>query len=77
MPEPIPAILPGQLAVDAEYRGRRLAAADPIGARAIVVQAIDGDARSFYEHLGFRRFSEVEPLMPVLRMSELKSLLSA
>ena len=90
MPEPIPVILLGQLAVDIDYRGRRLgadllidaarravAAADQIGARAIVVQAIDDEARSFYERFGFRRFSEAEPLMLVLRMSELRSLLSA
>ena len=90
MPEPIPVILLGQLAVDTGYRGRRLgtdllidaarravAAAEVIGARAIVVQAIDDGARSFYEHFGFRRFSDAEPLMPILRMSELRSLLSA
>ena len=58
MPEPIPVILLGQLAVDAGYRGRglgadlladaakrALAAADVIGARALVVQALDGEAR--------------------------------
>ncbi len=52
MPDPIPVILPGQLAVDEAYRGRRLgsdllvdaagrslAAAGTVGARAIIVQA--------------------------------------
>ena len=61
MSGPIPVILLGQLAVDMEYQGRRLgsdlpidaarrtlAAADAIGARAVVVQAVDGRAKSFY-----------------------------
>ena len=88
MPEPIPVILLGQLAVDTDYQGRRLgsdllidaarralAASDLIGARAIVVQAIDDKARSFYERFGFRPFSEREPLMLLLRTSELTTLL--
>ena len=86
MPEPIPVILLGQLAVDTDYQGRRLgsdlpidaaqraqAAADVIGARAIVVQAIDEQAKAFYSRFGFRPFSDREPLMLLLRISELKS----
>ena len=88
MPEPIPVILLGQLAVDTDYQGRRLgsdllidatrralAASDLIGARAIVVQAIDERAKSFYVRFGFRSFSEREPLMLLLRTSELAALL--
>ena len=88
MPEPIPVILLGQLAVDTGCQGRRLglgllvdaarrahAASDPIGARAIVVQAIDERAKSFYARFGFRPFSEREPLMLLLRTSELAALL--
>ena len=88
MPEPIPIILLGQLAVDTDYQGRRLgsdllidaarralAASDLIGARAIVVEAIDDSAKSFYERFGFRPFSEREPLMLLLRTSELATLL--
>ena len=90
MPEPIPVILLGQLAVDTGYRGqglgsdllvdaakRALSAADVIGARAIVVQAIDDDAKAFYQRFGFRPFSEREPLMLVLRFAELKAILQA
>ena len=90
MPEPIPVILLGQLAVDKDYQGRRLgsdllidaaqralAAADVIGARAIVVQAIDEQAKAFYGRFGFRPFSNREPLMLLLRISELKALLPA
>ena len=88
MPEPIPVILLGQLAVDEDYRARGLgsdlmvdaakrafSAAGIIGARAIVVQAIDDRAAAFYARFGFRPFSDREPLMLLLRMSELKALL--
>ena len=89
MPEPIPVILLGQLAVDSDYQGRHLggdlvldaarralAAADHIGARAVVVQALDEQVRPFYERYGFRQFSDAEPLMLLLRMAELRALLS-
>ena len=85
MPEPIPVILLGQLAVDLNYQGRglggdlivdagrrALAAADLIGARAVIVQALDEEAGNFYERFGFRAFSDREPLMLLLRMSELR-----
>ena len=88
MPEPIPVILLGQLAVDTGYRGRglgadlladaakrALAAADIISARALVVQAIDDEAKGFYERFGFRPFSSREPLMLVLRVSDLRAAL--
>ena len=90
MPDPVPVILLGQLAVDEAYRGRRLgadlmidaagrslAAAGTVGARAVIVQAIDEGARTFYERFGFRPFSEREPLMMALRMSEIAGLLDA
>ena len=88
MPEPVPVILLGQLAVDTQFQGRglgsdllvdaarrALAAAEVIGARAIVVQAINDDAKAFYQRFGFRQFSEREPFMLVLRFSELKAAL--
>ena len=90
MPDPVPVILLGQLAVDEGWRGRRLgsnllidaarrslAAAGTVGARAVIVQAVDDRARAFYEKFGFRPFSEREPLMLVLRMSEISGLLDA
>ena len=88
MPEPVPVILLGQLAVDASCQGRglgsdllvdaarrALSAADVIGARAVVVQALDERAKAFYERFGFRPFSDREPLMLVLRISELRAAL--
>ena len=88
MPDPIPVILLGQLAVDEACRGRRLgsdllidaagrslSAAGVVAARAVVVQAIDECARAFYEKFGFRPCSDREPLVPVLRMSKIEGLL--
>ena len=85
MPEPIPVILLGQLAADTDYQGRglgsdllidagkrALTAADVIGARAIVVQAFDEDAKKFYAPFGFLPFSDREALMLILRISELR-----
>ena len=90
MPEPVPVILLGQLAVDTNHQGRHLgsdllidaaaralAAARVIGARAVVVQAIDETAAAFYGRFGFRPFSDREPLMLLLRISELRALLQA
>ena len=87
-PEPVPVILLGQLAVDTSYQGRdlgsdllvdevrrALSAAHLIGARAIVVQALDDEAKAFCGRFGFRPFSDRKPLMLVLRLSELKALL--
>lgn len=90
MPEPVPVILLGQLAVDVNYQGsglgsdllidagkRALVAADVIGARAIVVQAFNEKAKTFYEQFGFLPFSDREPLMLLLRISELRAVLEA
>ncbi|WP_024554582.1 GNAT family N-acetyltransferase [Franconibacter helveticus 513] len=66
MPEPIPVILLGRLAVDANYQGRKLGqwllkdavmratrVAHHIGVKAVMVHAIDDNARAFYERFGF------------------------
>ena len=87
IPDPVPVILLGQLAVDAAWRGgglgsdllidavaRSLAGGGVVGARAVAVQAIDDRALAYYERFGFRPFSEREPLMMVLRMSEIAGL---
>ena len=74
-----PVILLGQLAVDELYRARRLGSdllVDAAGrCRAIVVQAVDERATAFYAKFGFRPFSDREPLMLILRMSEIEGLL--
>jgi GNAT superfamily N-acetyltransferase len=63
----VPVVLLGRLAVDVSVQGRGLGAlllvdalrrilevADEVGVRAVEVDAIDDDARRFYEKFGFR-----------------------
>lgn len=67
MPDPVPALLLGRLAVDRNWHGRGLGgdllsdavlravgAAELIGIRAILVHAISDAAKVFYERHGFR-----------------------
>lgn len=69
----LPAILIGRLAVDRRYHGqgfgrqllmdglaRSLAISQRVGALAVVVDAKDDGARSFYEQYGFSRFADHE-----------------
>jgi len=69
MPNPLPAIVLGRLAVDRKHQGhsigrhllreamqRSLEASAQIGARVLIVHAIDDEAINFYVALGFRRF---------------------
>lgn len=66
MPEQVPLLLVGRLAVDQDYQGkglgtdllrdalrRCLAAAGIVGARGVIAHAIDEDAVDFYQHHGF------------------------
>lgn len=66
MPEPVPVVLLGRLAIDRRHQGigigralvrdaakRVIAAASEIGVRGIVVHAISDEAREFYLALGF------------------------
>ena len=51
MPDPVPVVLLGRLAVDAVMRVSNLA--DQVGIKAIMVHAIDERAKAFYEYFGF------------------------
>ena len=66
MPDPIPVVVLGRLAVDSAWHGQGLGralvrdaglrvqqAADAIGIRGMTVQALSDEAKVFYEHLGF------------------------
>ncbi|MDR0593028.1 MAG: GNAT family N-acetyltransferase [Bifidobacteriaceae bacterium] len=66
MPDPIPAIVLARLAVDLDHQGRGLgsallvdaaaraaSAAQVIGAKTLLVHAVDADVGAFYERLGF------------------------
>jgi len=80
MPEKVPMLLIGRLAIDRAFRGiglgtelvsdalrRCLAASDIAGARAVVAHAIDEDAVGFYERHGFllSPLGERVMLMPI------------
>ncbi len=80
MPEQVPLLLIGRLAIDAQYQGRGvgtallsdalqrcLAASDIVGARGVVTHAIDDDAVQFYQRRGFllSPLGERVMLMPI------------
>jgi GNAT superfamily N-acetyltransferase len=79
MPERIPAVLLGKLALDSSLHGRGLggqllfdvyrrvlSATQTVAARYLVVDAIDDAAVAFYQHYGFTR-SPAEPSMRLVR----------
>jgi GNAT superfamily N-acetyltransferase len=87
MPEPIPVVVLGRLAVDRSQQGRGLGralfrdcalrvaqAADTIGIRGIVVQAISDQAKAFYQALGFDP-SPAEPMTLMVTLADVRRLL--
>lgn len=79
MPDPVPVMVLGRLAVDGPYHGKGLGAdllqnailrttrlAHEIGIRALVVHALHDQARKFYLHHGFSE-SAIDPLVLMLR----------
>jgi len=84
MPEPIPVMVLGRLAVDTRHRGksigtalvfdsllRTLRVADEVGLRALLVHALHERAAGFYKRLGFV-LSPFDPLMLFLGLKELR-----
>ena len=87
MPNPIPAVILGRLAVDKGWQGRGLGrslmqdaslrvlqAADTIGVRGMVVHALTGNARAFYLALGFTE-SAGQPMTLTITLRELQAAL--
>jgi len=87
MPEPVPAVLIGRLAVDRAWRGRGVgadllrdavlrivAAAETVGVRAILVHAISDAAKAFYRKHGFRP-SPVEPMTLMITIEEARRMM--
>lgn len=87
MPDPVPVVLLGRLAVDRQWQGKGLAAdllsdavlrivgaAETVGVRAILVHAISQAARNFYEKHGFRA-SSVEPMTLMITIDEAQRIL--
>jgi predicted N-acetyltransferase YhbS len=86
MPDPVPILLLGRLAVDRQWQGkglgdlladavlRAVGAAKSVGVRAILVHAISDHARTFYEKHGFRP-SPVEPMTLMITIEEAQGML--
>lgn len=89
MPDPIPVMLLGRLAVARSHQGqgiaralvrdatlRTLQAADIAGIRALLVHALDEEAASFYRHLGFVA-SALDPLILMLPLATARKALGS
>jgi GNAT superfamily N-acetyltransferase len=87
MPNPVPIVILGRLAVDRAWQGRGLGrglfrdaaqrvvqAADAIGIRGILVHAISEQARKFYLGLGFDE-RPGQPMMLVVTLADLRAAL--
>jgi GNAT superfamily N-acetyltransferase len=81
MPNPLPVVMLGRLAVDRNYQGLGLGRAlvahairlslqaqQLVGARALLVHAIDDQAAAFYRRMGFRP-SPISPLILLLQLN--------
>lgn len=87
MPEPIPVMVLGRLAIDTRMQGQRLGSAllkdallrtlsvsKNVGIRAILVHAISEDAKRFYLGYGFQ-VSPIDPMTLMLPVRHIEGLL--
>jgi GNAT superfamily N-acetyltransferase len=87
MPDPVPVILLGRLAIDSRWQGKGLgadllrdavlrttSAAETIGVRAILVHAISEAAKAFYERRGFRS-SPADPMTLMITIEDARKAL--
>lgn len=87
MPDPIPVVVLGRLAVDRTLQGQGIGrfmvrdaavrvhqAAQLIGIRGLLVHAISDDARAFYEKMGFEP-SALDSMTLVITMADIQALL--
>ena len=87
MPDPIPVVVLGRLAVDRSQQGRGLGralfrdcalrvahAADTLGIRGIVVHAISEQAKAFYLALGFDP-SPADPMTLMVTLADIRKIL--
>lgn len=84
MPDPVPVLVLGRLAVDHRAQGiklgaallqdavkRAVAVAQDAGVRALLVHALNDQAKRFYEHYGFQA-SPTHPMTLMLRLGHVK-----
>ena len=87
MPDPVPVVILGRLAVDRSFQGqgfgralirdagyRIVQAAEMIGIRGVIVQAVSERAKKFYEHLGFE-VSPLDSMTLMITLADLKACL--
>ncbi|PIQ50969.1 MAG: GNAT family N-acetyltransferase [Comamonadaceae bacterium CG12_big_fil_rev_8_21_14_0_65_59_15] len=87
MPDPVPVVVLGRLAIDASLQGsgigralvrdaclRVIAAADSVGIRGMVVHALSESARAFYVRVGFDP-SPLDPMTLMATMADLREVL--
>jgi GNAT superfamily N-acetyltransferase len=85
MPDPVPVVVLGRLAVDRSLQSqgigrafvrdaalRVLQAADAIGIRGMLVHALSEGAKSFYERCGFEP-SPLDPMVLMVTLADLKA----
>lgn len=85
MPDPIPVVVLGRLAVDHSLQGkgvgralvrdaslRVIQAADTIGIRGMIVHALSAEANAFYERIGFEP-SPLDPMTLMVTLADLKA----
>ena len=85
MPDPIPVVVLGRLAIDQSLQGqgigralvrdaclRVMAAADAIGIRGMLVHALSPEAQAFYEHVGFEP-SSLEPMTLMATLADVRA----
>lgn len=86
MPEPIPVVVLGRLAVDQQVQGQKLGAAllkdallrslavsKSVGIRAVLIHAISEDAKRFYLNYGFQvsPIDSMTLMLPIKKIEEL------
>ncbi|MCG5526171.1 GNAT family N-acetyltransferase [Ectothiorhodospira haloalkaliphila] len=87
MPDPVPVVVLGRLAVDQSLRGqgvgralvrdaciRVVTAAETIGIRGVLVHALSPQARAFYERVGFEP-SPLDPMTLMVNLADLRATL--
>ena len=85
MPDPIPVVVLGRLAVDRSMHGQGLGralmrdaalrviqAADSIGIRGMITHALSPEAKAFYERVGFES-SPLDPMTLMVTLNDLKA----
>ncbi len=87
MPDPIPVLLLGQLAVDQDFQRQgiatglikhalltSLATVQQIGIVGVLVDALTEEIAEFYKNVGFALFYKEDPLKLLIRMKDVAAL---